>query len=439
MSRKSDVRDSVRLLGAPAILVFALSACNSVLGVEELSFVEGDVTELFAGSNHTCALLTSGNLRCWGEGAEGQLGYGDVNTIGNNEVPASVGNVELGGPVSRVSAGGKHTCVLLTSGGVRCWGEGSDGQLGYGNTDRIGDDEQISSSGDVDVGGSVQDIATGARHSCALLSGGKIRCWGEGQFGKLGYGNTIYVGDRDVPASTGDVDTGGVATQVAAGADHTCALLSSGEVVCWGLGGQGQLGYGNSNNSGASSVPSVAGTVELGARVEQIATGSRHTCALLSGGTVRCWGDGSEGQLGYGNTISIGDDEEPSTAGDVDVGGAVTQIAAGRAHTCALLSGGTVRCWGDGSEGQLGYGNTISIGDDEEPSTAGDVEVGDSVTQIVTASRHTCALLKSGGVRCWGAGDLGRLGYGDTESIGDKAVPKSTGELCIIGTESDCP
>lgn len=106
---------------------------------------------------------------------------------------------------------------------------------------------------------------------------------------------------------------------------------------------------------------------------QAIAAGDLHTCALLDSGAVRCWGSGENGRLGYGDTNYIGDNELPSTAGDVSVGGTVVQIAAGGLHTCALIDSGAVRCWGSGGRGALGYGNTNTIGDNELPSTAGDV------------------------------------------------------------------
>jgi alpha-tubulin suppressor-like RCC1 family protein len=115
------------------------------------------------------------------------------------------------------------------------------------------------------------------------------------------------------------------------------------------------------------------GDVDVGGSVEAITAGGSHTCALLVGGAVRCWGDGTF--VGYGNGETIGDDETPASAGDVDVGGRVVQISAGRTHTCAVLDGGAVRCWGHGAYGELGYASTEWIGDDELPASAGDVKV----------------------------------------------------------------
>ena len=111
----------------------------------------------------------------------------------------------------------------------------------------------------------------------------------------------------------------------------------------------------------------------MGGTVVQLTGGWSHNCALLDSGAVRCWGYGYYGQLGYGSAIDIGDNEDPAWAGDVNVGAPVVQLAAGLNHTCALLYSGAVRCWGYGSSGQLGYGNTNNIGDNEDPASAGDV------------------------------------------------------------------
>ena len=162
------------------------------------------------------------------------------------------------------------------------------------------------------------------------------------------------------------------------------------------------------------------------------------TCALTMAGGVRCWGYGSMGQLGYGNTLNVGDDEAPATAGDVNVGTPVVQLAAGEYHTCALLQNGNVRCWGNGNFGALGYGNTLDIGDDEVPATAGDVNLGAPVVQLAAGEYHTCALLQNGNVRCWGSGLYGALGYGNFDNIGDDEAPAIAGDVNIGSPLAAC-
>jgi alpha-tubulin suppressor-like RCC1 family protein len=294
-------------------------------------------------------------------GGQCRLGYSNTSTIGDNETPATAGDVSVGGSVVQIAAGQSHTCALLDTGAVRCWGAGADGRLGYGNTSTIGDNETPASAGNVVVGGAVVQIGAGQSHTCALLDTGAVRCWGAGADGRLGYGNTSTIGYSETPASVGDIVVGGTVVRIAAGQSHTCALLDTGAVRCWGLGIEGRLGY-------SSNVP-------VGGTVVQIAVGKVHTCARLDTGNVRCWGSGFSGQLGYGNTNTLGDNETPASAGDVLVGGTVVQIELGDSRSCARLATGKIRCWGSGFNGKLGYGNTVTVGDDEAPNTAGDVSL----------------------------------------------------------------
>ncbi len=287
----------------------------------------------------------------------------------------------MGGKVIQISAKGHQTCALLQGGSVRCWGEGMDGQLGYGNMNDIGDDETPASAGDVDVGGKVVQIEAGDGHTCAVLETGALRCWGFNKDSGLGYGTAQDIGDDETPASAGDVDVGGKVVQVSAVALHTCAVLDTGAVRCWGDGADGQLGYGNQNHTHVGQTAGSFGDVDVGGKVKQVSAGTycggETTCALLDTGSVRCWGFGGYGQLGYdpwpnGNGDYIGDDETPASAGDVNIGGKATQILTGCAFTCALLENGQMKCWGLGDGGALGYGNTDEV---DDPSKVGYVPV----------------------------------------------------------------
>jgi alpha-tubulin suppressor-like RCC1 family protein len=389
--------------------------------------------QVAAGWVHTCALLSTGNVRCWGDSSYGQLGHGDTANIGDDEPPSARGDVPVGGPVTQIVAGQFHTCALLATGAVRCWGDATNGKLGYGNLKNIGDHEPAEAAGDVVVGDRVIQIAAGYGHTCALLATHRVRCWGRGERGQLGYANTNDIGDSEVPALAGDVDVGGMVEQIAAGGDATCALLSGGTVRCWGQGDQGQLGYGNTKNIGDDEPPSAAGDLNVGGVVTQIVVGHGHICARLENGALRCWGGNGAGQLGYGNTNTIGDDEVPASAGDVPVGGPVKWLALiGGAHTCAILETGSLRCWGWGVGGTLGYGNTNDVGDTETPAYAGDIDIGGTVDQAAAGDFHTCVVLTSGKVRCFGAGDHGELGYGNTHNIGDAELPVTAGDVPLF-------
>jgi len=390
---------------------------------------------LDAGEFHSCAVLPTAALRCWGYGADGALGYGNRSTIGDDEAPAAAGPVDVGAgrTVRAVAAGAVHTCAALDDGAVRCWGFGADGRLGYGNLTDIGDDEVPSSIAPVNIGAgrTAKAITAGLAHTCVILDTDAVRCWGFGGQGRLGYGTQETVGDNEPPGGLDPVVLGRPARAISAGEAHTCAILDNASVRCWGLGTAGQLGYGSIGNVGDDEAPSLIGPVDLGAGRTAVAlsSGDFHTCAVLDDATVRCWGFGGQGRLGYANANSIGDDETPGSAGPIDIGSGRTAraISGGDRHTCALLDNGSVRCWGNASNGQLGYGNRTNIGDDETPGSVGPVDLGPGRTAvaITAAGDHTCVRLDDGSTRCWGRGLNGELGTCDTNALGDDESPAS--------------
>lgn len=360
------------------------------------------------GESTTCATTLDGQAKCWGRGDEGRLGLG--LPVADEPDPAALVPVELGQPATAVVTNGAQSFARLGDGSVRAFGPNPEHELGSSHTETIGDDETpalAAANAFVPLAGPAQQLAAGEGFGCARLDDGRVQCWGRGDEGQLGRG--VEPGSH-LP---GDVLLGVDAVEIAAGAAHACARTSQGAVRCWGLGDVGQLGYGRPIDD--EHTPADAGDVPLDGVAVQLAAGGAHTCARLQSGAVRCWGDNADGQLGYGHTRSIGDDETPAAAGDVALGGAAIQLAAGLRHTCALLEGGALRCWGDGSSGQLGLDPTLRIGDDEHPLEVAIVDVGDAgVDAIFTGAlaEHTCAQLGDGQLRCWGRNDRGQLGLG---------------------------
>ncbi len=342
------------------------------------------VAAITAGWSHTCALTTAGGVKCWGRNGSGQLGDG---TTFQRSTPVEVAGLASG--VAAIAAGDDYTCALTTAGGVKCWGDNRYGQLGDGTT--------IQRSTPVDVVGLASRaaaIAAGYRHACALLTAGGVKCWGHNGSGQLGDGTTT---NRLTPVDVAGLASG--AATIAAGGDHTCALLTAGGVKCWGSNGSGQLGDGTTTDR--STPVDVAG---LASGVATIAAGYGYTCALLTAGGVKCWGRNWAGQLGDGSTT------QRNTPVDVaGLASGVAAIAAGWSHTCALLTAGGVKCWGLNWYGQLGDGTTF------ERSTPVDVAgLASEAAAIAAGYGHTCALLTSGGVKCWGANGVGQLGDGTT-------------------------
>jgi alpha-tubulin suppressor-like RCC1 family protein len=379
------------------LVAAALVALPGGAGADQASQPSAAVAgHLATGEHHSCAVVSAA-VRCWGLGNDGRLGYGNTLSIGDDENPDTAGPIAFGRPVVAISSGNYHSCALLDNGTVRCWGFGGDGRLGYGNTDTIGDNEAPGSVGPVDLGAgrTAVAISAGDGHSCAVLDNGAVRCWGFNLDGRLGLGRTDSIGDNESPGSVAPIDfgPGRTAKAVSAGTAHTCAILDDNTVRCWGFGGAGRLGYANVADVGRGAcspppvpegcvppTPASVGPIDLGASrtAKALTTGFGHTCAILDNDAVRCWGYAANGRLGYGNENDVGDDEAPGTVTPVDLGPGRTAkaIDAGREHTCAVLDNGALRCWGYGGFGQLGYGNTRSIGDNEKPSDIEPVSIG---------------------------------------------------------------
>ena len=377
---------------------------------------------LDAGDKHTCAILVDGTVHCWGIGADGRLGYGTTADLPD---AADAGAVDLGpGRTARAFAAGfDFSCAILDTGAVRCWGGGANGRLGNGSTGAV---LSPAAGPPVDFGPGLTAtaITAGYQHACAILSDGSVRCWGLGTAGRLGYGNQSSVGDNEQVSAAGPVDIGAGhrAVAISAGWYHTCAIRDDGQLLCWGYGAYNQLGYPGTASVGDDETPAAVGPVPLGGHtVRAVSAGDSHTCAVLDDGTARCWGLGTYGRLGYGSTATV-----PTAAAappiNLGPGRSARAITTYLGHTCAILDTGDVRCWGLGGNGRLGYGNQDGIGDDpgETPASAGPVPLSGHAARAVTVGiSHTCALLDDSTLRCWGFGGDGRLGYGDNMSVGD--------------------
>ena len=329
----------------------------------------------------------------------------------------------------KITTGESHTCLLFWSGEVKCWGNGAFGQLGYANIVQIGDNEVPSSVGFVDLGGRATDIASGGNHNCAIIDDGAVVCWGNNQYGQLGYGNTANVGNDETPASVGAIDLGDDAVSLSLGWQHSCALTDQQTVRCWGRASSGQLGYGDTTQIGDTEPASTPGTVDVGDAVIEVSAGRSFTCARLVSGGVLCWGDNLDGQLGQGNTTRLGDDEVPSAAPPISLGNTpVADVSAGGYHACALYDDQTMRCWGRAAQGQLGQGDLAKIGDNELPSEVPVIDVGGLVDQIGALQSNTCARVGSD-LKCWGAGVEGVNGLASTLNLGDDELPADYGVI----------
>ncbi|MBT4761773.1 MAG: hypothetical protein HOO06_08770 [Bdellovibrionaceae bacterium] len=417
------------------------SSSWSITTIHPPSAPIGSTKSMAVGDEHICALNAEGKVLCWGSGLGGRLGQGNVDDQGLTSYPDEGVIVNLGpsGFATEIVAGRDHTCALMASGDVFCWGGNSDGELGHGNILPIGDNEDPLGAGMINLGQKALSITAGQNHTCAILVGGDSRCWGNGSNGRLGYNNVTNLGDGagETPSFNGPIPLGavtGVPIQIEAGDSHTCVLLSSGKAKCWGYGFSGQLGNALNNTYGASAGihnTASAPLVTLTNPIKQISANFNHTCALLTDGNISCWGVGTAGRLGYGDTSDVLD---PETKGYVLSGEPAVQIATGRFHSCALLATGNARCWGLNNVGQLGLGHTTTVGDTASPTA--DVDLGgERVRSIYAGGNQSCAILVNGHVKCWGGDGLfGEMGLGPHLSIGDNEFPKDMPYISLGGS-----
>jgi alpha-tubulin suppressor-like RCC1 family protein len=407
-----------------------------------------------SGDNHTCVVLVDNSVKCFGMGADGQLGNGSTDNIGDGTglsvVTSSAVALGVGRTVRSIAAGAAHTCALLDNATVKCWGSGLYGRLGYEDSTNKGDSTgQMADSLPavaLGTGRTALQITVGSQHSCALLDNYSVKCWGRGTYGQLGLGSTATIGDG--AGEMGDslvavaFAAGRSARFIAAGSNHTCAILDNASVVCWGRGNSGQLGQGAITNIGHSGLATVATTpaIDFGSdhTALAISAGDAHTCAILDNATIKCWGAGGNGRLGSGATTNLGDGagEMGISLGIVDVGAGrtVRAISAGIAHTCAVLDNATVKCWGNGGSGKLGYENQDDIGDTNTEMglnlAAVALGAGRTALAISAGGTHTCAVLDNASLKCWGDGSSGQLGSNGIAAIG--AGPNEMGDALAI-------
>jgi alpha-tubulin suppressor-like RCC1 family protein len=372
-----------------------------------------------AGKSHTCAILSGGKVKCWGKDSVGQLGLA-LGIGGDDKVnPRSLAFVDLGGFATALALGGEHSCALLDDGSVKCWGNNNSGQLGIGGaygSAGLSPGSMGANLLKVELGAKAVAITAGESFACALLEDATVKCWGNNNLGQLGYGN-----NDDYFAPAIPINTGAKVKSISAGDKHTCAVLEGGSVKCWGDNVTGQLGLGDTNsrcNANGQSVASLA-AVDLGGPVASVSAGAYHTCAILEGGKVKCWGSNGDGQLGLGDMTSRGD--KPNQMGAnlpaIDLDGVATAVVTGNNHTCAILEGGKVKCWGWNQYGVVGLGEPGSRGDSPNEMGANLPPLSLPSTQhLSTRDTHVCATSATGEVRCWGENSNGNLGYDDKNS-----------------------
>ncbi|HWO21656.1 MAG TPA: DNRLRE domain-containing protein [Kofleriaceae bacterium] len=355
-----------------------------------------------SGAFHSCAIREGGKIYCWGMRDLGRLGNGSTTT-GYVLTPVQVTGIT---DAVAIDAGYDHACAVRANGTVACWGDNLYGQLGTGTT--------VASSVPVAVNGitDAKEVATARNHTCVLRASGELRCFGRGIEGQLGQGvsasslapvkvidNVDLVGPTATPQSHAPIPWIGVA----ATEYFTCGLRASGQVLCWGSNGNGQLGFGATGNRNQPAlVASFSDAIAF-------AAGRTHACAVRATGNVACWGSSfALGRTGADLLVPvlIGNTSNPFA-------NAITVTASGD-HTCATTTFGRTWCWGQSSQGELAQtlGSSLPVA----IPGAGLVDA-----SVVTSSGfcHSCTLLENGTLKCWGSDPIigscrSQLGWGTT-------------------------
>jgi alpha-tubulin suppressor-like RCC1 family protein len=354
------------------------------------------VTAIDVGDTHACALLDSGGVQCWGDNSRGQLGN---RTLESSDTPVDAEGLDSG--VIAIATGGHHSCSVLEGGGVKCWGFNSDGELGDGTNDLRTTPVEVTGLSE-----KVAKIEAGDNYTCAILTNGGLQCWGNNFYGQLGIKSDV---DNARPVNVIGLSKG--VRGISAGRGHMCALLDTDVLKCWGHNGRGQLGVGQTGSSNAYSEPVTVRWRLNG--ITDIAAGGLHTCVKFNNGGLKCWGSNEFGQLGNGTTKSSPDPVD--VVGLSEVLATHTPIphykAIALARQCVLTSRGGVMCWGANTSGILGDGTDL---DSNIPVMVEGLSSG--VTAITSAYGIACAITTTGGLKCWGYNAYGQLGDGTTTS-----------------------
>lgn len=339
---------------SPVFALGVLAACAAIACTAAAARSSGRPTAaaVTAGIEHTCALTRTGAVKCWGYNGHDELGSGR-STFSFSSYPIDVQG--LGGGVTSISAGARHSCAVTAVGGAKCWGVNYEGALGDGTTDRHAGPVDVSG-----LGSGVTAVAAGDDRSCALLTTGGVKCWG----------TSFDLTPTDVQGLSSGV------AAIATGGLISCALMNTGGVKCWGF------HYGST----PSDVPGLGD-------VKSLSTGNP-LCGVTNAGGVKCW-------RGASDWLPV---DVPG------LGSGVAAVSMNVSHSCALLATGTVKCWGSNERGQLGDGTTI-----DRPTPVEVVGLNAGALSLSAGGVHTCAVTRTGGAKCWGTNGNGQLGDGTTD------------------------
>lgn len=396
------VSPTIRRIAAVTALIM-LAACGASSSTDTAADVVPEpkqAVEVSAQRRHTCVLTTNGEVECWGLNAFGRLGDG---TLVKRVAPSKVVFPD-GVRITALSKGlAAHTCGIDQDRALWCWGLNTHGQLGTFDLSRT--EVAVRVRG---LDRPVTAVVT-TEHSTCALADGSVWCWGDNTNAVLGQQTDRLVG-VNLPGSVIPLEVPGLdeVTRLIAGGNHLCVLRRDGAMLCWGDNKYGQLGIGADDQT--VEPRSVVG---LTGRVVDVALGQSHTCVLVEGGSVTCWGANQHDQLGFQQEIVPGEvpfTSEPTRS--VALPGATGALSAGRYFSCATLVDGSVWCWGKVRSDEDDPSAVVTDDDRSVPSM---VEGANGASGVDSGSRHLCWIVSGGGLRCAGKDDDGQIGNGPDE------------------------
>ena len=336
------------------------------------------IADLALGADHTCAIRDEGALYCWGDAGQGRLGIGQLS--GSFAIPTRVNFGPGRVPVSVSANGQGHTCAILDDGSLKCWGSNSYGQLGIGSNTKKATPQNV----DLGTGRTAVQVSVGWTTTCAILDNGVLKCWGDGDYGKLGIGNTT---SHNTPQAV-SLPTGRTAESVSSGGQNTCAILDNGSLMCWGMW---------THSSASHNTPQFV-NLGLGITAAAISTGTQYSCAILDNSSLKCWG-----------SIAGSSPSPTPTIINLGTGRTAMSVSTQGAHSCVILDNGELKCWGYNNYGQLGINSTTN----SAFPAAVNLGPGRTAIKMSTGNDHSCASLDDGSLKCWGKNNYGQLGNGN--------------------------
>jgi len=393
------------------ILIFTSCSEDSSKNSNNNSLGHASIKAIAKGSvsSHVCALTNNGNVYCWGDNTQGQLG---INSFVDQLTPVQVmgvGGIGYLSDIVSIAVGGSHTCAVSNSGSLFCWGYNTYGQLGNNSLANQKTPVQVMGVGAVGFLSGISSVSAGLGQTCATTGAGLNYCWGQNSSGQLGINNTTQQKTPVQVLGVGGVGNLNGIIATASGYSHTCAISSIGNMYCWGSNTNGQLGINNTTQQNTPVQVLGVGAVGNLAGISQISLGSAHSCALISG-SIYCWGLNAFGQLGINNTIQKLTPVQVLGIGGVGLLSNIIQFSSGHSHICAVTDLNSVSCWGDGGSGNIGVNSLTQQNTPVDVLGISGVGFLNGISTLMGGSSLSCANSTIGYVYCWGWNSRGQIG-----------------------------